>query len=233
MYNPLIVATPCKHPDNLPYLLQSFNPSIFFGLEWHILVDANTVNRQEWEPKIAKLVSGITRFRTAVTFEYHDDPRHSAKNILLNRALTRAFSIYAGFYFCILKDTNILHPSFLPVIENYTNRFPEKCYVYGCHLCTVPGQTMYTEHRVVMPADLNVIDLTQLSTAQYTVHSKFIGNTRFTRDDACSEGMFISEIFDKHEEDFKFLPQVLAYNDSLGFSGDNIAPWVPPLEIGF
>jgi hypothetical protein len=192
MHNPLIVATACRHPDNLPRLLQSFNPPRTIDLEWHILVDANTVDQQEWEPKIAELVSVVTKFKVVVTFEHYDDnPGHFAKNILLNRALNRAFLIHSVFYFCILDDDNILYPSFLPVIESYIERFPEKCHVYVCH--------PYMDEHV--------------NAVQYTVYSKLIGGTRFMRDDAHAEDTFINQIFHMHSKKFKFVYWLIPYLD--------------------
>jgi hypothetical protein len=228
MHDTLIVHTACSRPQNLPYLLQSFNLSKATNLEWYITVDANIVNQQEWEPKIAKLMSNVDKFTVSVTFEPHENGPH-CENILRNIAIDRAFNKYPGFYFCILDDDNILHPSFLPVIENYIERFPEKGYVYACHHYNEVGPAPWMEKHVLMSAGPQFVRPTQIDSAQYTVHSKLIEDIRFIPDDTCADGIFINQIFNKHIEEFKFIYQPLSYHNVLR----PMQSFVPPLEIGF
>jgi hypothetical protein len=192
------------------------------------VVDANVVNQQEWEPKIAKLVSNVDKFTVSVVFEYHENLQYY-ENALRNVTINMAFNKYPGFYFCILDDDNILYPSFLPVIENYIERFPEKCYVYACHHYNETGPAPWMEKHVLMSAGPQFVRPTQIDAAQYTVHSKLIGDIRFIREDACADGTFINQIFNRHSEEFKFIYQPLSYHNVLR----PMQPFVPPLEIGF
>jgi len=229
MADPLVIHTCCSRPQNLPYLVQSLHyfPELL-NVRWDISIDSNRVSRMEWEQKILDITSTIDNIPVFVTFEEHEHIEYP-EYILRNRELERLFSGFPGFYFYTLDDDNILHPAFFPVIGHYIQNKPNKAYVFATIFQRENGPYPWIDSYLVRVPDPAFVRPTQIDIAQYVVHSSVIGDVRFLIRDGCADGVFIETLFNNKPTEFVFVPQILAYYNSL----NPMKPWVPPLEIGF
>ena len=225
MSDPLVIHTSCSRPENLPHLAQSFNVPSGLDVRWYISLDTRRVNVSEVEAGIEKLkqvLSGVD----VVTIHEEREEIPCPWNLMRNRLLDRLEG--SSFYFYMLDDDNILHPSFLMSVVPYLSKNTKGLIfssIYDWEPHPYPWRTKY----VIQLARPEFTRPTQIDTAQYIVHSDIIGSTRFIENDYCSDGIFIQTIFNSHPDSFVFLPQVLVYYNSL----NPMKPWVPPLEIGF
>jgi len=180
----LSIITACSRPQNLKQIYESIDFSLVY--KWYIVYDTSR-GRIYDEQKFLKENDKI--------IEINCNKEGYAGHPQINMALDR---IKEGFVY-VMDDDNIFHKKFwflFPTLD------PEFVYTWD--------QDRIQEGRILKGGQ---IEETKIDTSQFIVPRNLIGSIRWVVHKDAGDFRFISQIYKKHEEKFKYIPEVACYHN--------------------
>jgi hypothetical protein len=179
------IITACSRPQNLKEIYDSID---FKNLDkWYIIYDSSKCRRHEFEFTLDTHTQKIV--------ELTCDQPGFAGHPQINYALDL---IEKGFVY-IMDDDNIFHPNFWNLLDTLD---PEFVYTWD--------QNRIQEGRILKGGQ---IEEEKIDTSQFIVPKELIGSTRWAVHRSAGDFRFIKQIFKKHEDKFKYIPEVACYHN--------------------
>jgi len=129
------------------------------------------------------------------------------RNFALNKCLETAWDNYSSTWVYFLDDDNLIHPDFIKLIGQIAQRANEK--IYKGYIF---GQDRGDTQLIPRPDRINV---NQIDTAMYLLHSSIIDKARWKEDEHVADGLFIQEIYQKNRKHFHVSPTIMAYYNKI------------------
>jgi hypothetical protein len=181
----LSIITACSRPQNLKKIYDSIK---FDQVEkWYIIYD--TSRDRTYDKQFTK------DSNSDKILELMCDKEGFAGHPQINYALDL---IKDGFVY-IMDDDNIFHPTFWELLETLD---PDHVYTWD--------QNRIQEPRILKGG---LIKEEKIDTSQFIVPRNLIGSIRWAEQRSAGDFRFISQIYKKHEEKFKYIPKVACYHN--------------------
>lgn len=198
----LNVITRCTRPDNLPLLWDSMGVSGDHGVlvKWFVLFDTSMIVTIG-----ADILTGL--YREGVDIRFTEGTKGDYGHILLNDVLD---DIEDGWVY-VLDDDNTIDSNLLMEFAVLIKTHPDKRVLLFSQ--DVGGRDFTKlKTRVACPDNIRVggVDM-----AQFIVRRDLIGNRRFPNNTYVADGVFISELYRDHPQDFLFCDKILTLYNSI------------------
>jgi hypothetical protein len=179
------IITACSRPQNL----KKINDSIEFSMvkKWYIIYDTSKCRKYEEQ--------FIGSSNSKQILELFCDTPGFAGHPQINMALDL---IEDGFVY-IMDDDNIFHPTFwtlLPTLDK------DSVYTWD--------QDRIQEKRIMKGGR---IEEEKIDTSQFIVPRNLIGSVKWAEQRSAGDFRFISQIYKKHKDKFKYIPKVACYHN--------------------
>lgn len=228
----LNIITRCTRFTKIREIYSSFeNNSKLFKLNWYVLFDLT--NLIEISTDILSFLNPIAIMR------FYDSQDGDFGHDMINKTIDE---ITDGLIY-VLDDDNILHPNFIPLLENWFTNHPHKD---GIIFSQKIGGIDFTgeDLRIASPENVKV---SKIDMAQFCMKRELYGNHRIPKNMYVGDGVLIEEIYNNNVDRFwivdeiacyynyfkqievkdYFLPRVLVIGDKLDFElkSHTIANW--------
>ena len=178
------IITACSRPQNLKKIYDSID--FHMVNKWYIIYDTSKCRTYEFQfPLEPKILE--------LTCDKQGFAGHPQINFALE--LTKGQD---GFMY-IMDDDNIFHEHFwklLPTLD------PEMVYTWD--------QNRIQENRIMKGGK---IEEEKIDTSQFIVPRSLIGNIKWADQRSAGDFRFISQIFKRHEEKFRYIPEIACYHN--------------------
>jgi hypothetical protein len=196
----LNIITPCTQTENLELLHESIitaKKNLPIDIVWHIVFD--TLCDVVFDT-LSDATSDLIKSNEMLVLTSHTGDKESvAGNIQINHALS---NIEKGFIY-ILRDDNLIHPEILDYLYRGANSVN-----FGGLL--VEQFLEDDEIRLIKPAPTKPIS-GFLDCAQFIIKTELVENLRFHLGIPNACGIFLQQIYNKHQDRFEIITKPLAY----------------------
>lgn len=187
------IITRCTRQTNLLKIYESLKTDKF-KVNWFVLFDVSNI--KDIDPKLLYNLQGKCEIRYMKSIE--NDYGYSMINEVLNE-------ISSGWIY-ILDDDNIIHEDFFESLYKNINNNPDKnAFVFNQKVDGLDFTGI--DIRIASPQNMYIggIDV-----AQFCIKRELISDSKFGSG-YTGDGIFISEFYSKHSEQFYFIDEVLCY----------------------
>jgi len=181
----LSIITACSRPQNLKKIYESIK---FDQVEkWYIIYDTSKCRTYD------ETFIGDTNAEKIL--ELSCNKEGFAGHPQINYALDL---IKDGFVY-IMDDDNIFHPTFWTILKDLDLEF---IYTWD--------QDRIQEGRILKGGQ---IEREKIDTSQFIVPRNLIGSVKWAEQKSAGDFRFISQIYNKHEDKFKYIPKTACYHN--------------------
>jgi len=183
--NYLTIITPCIKQENLDTIKNSID--FTKNLLWIIIYDTTNKKFEHKYNNVPKIVE----------YDYSDTTGTSG-NPQRNFGLDK---VKNGFIY-FLDDDNIIHPKFWEILPAFVNT-----YIYTF------DQQNGTNNNIRLVG--HNVEIGKIDTAQFVVPYEMINDLRWNKEDYKADGIFITELYKKYPNNFKYINGVYCYYNYL------------------
>jgi hypothetical protein len=180
----LSIITACSRPQNLIKIYDSIDFSMVN--KWYIVYDTSKCRTYDFQFSLEPKILELTCDKKG----YGGHPQ-------INMALD-LIQDYGGFVY-VMDDDNVFHTEFwklLPTLDR------DSVYTWD--------QNRIQEGRILKGGK---IEEEKIDTSQFIVPRSLIGNIRWAEQRSAGDYRFISKIFKKHADKFKYIPKIACYHN--------------------
>jgi hypothetical protein len=179
------IITACSRPQNLKRIYESIDFTMVSM--WYIIYDTSNCRTYDFQfsldPNQEKI---IELFCNKNGFAGHPQ-------------INLALDLIKDTFVYVMDDDNIFHKDFWTTLPNLD---PEFVYTWD--------QNRIQEGRILKG---DTIERNNIDTSQFIVPRELIGSTRWAVHKSAGDFRFISQIYKKHNDKFKYIPKVLCYHN--------------------
>ena len=181
----LSIITACSRPQNLKRIYESIDFTMVSM--WYIIYDTSNCRTYDFQfsldPNQEKI---IELFCNKNGFAGHPQ-------------INLALDLIKDAFVYVMDDDNIFHKDFWTTLPSLD---PEFIYTWD--------QNRIQEGRILKG---DTIEKNNIDTSQFIVPKELIGSTRWAVHKSAGDFRFISQIYKKHHDKFKYIPKILCYHN--------------------
>lgn len=198
---PLTIISPCSRISNIEHLRYNIihNDKSQYIFRWLLILDKSKIDQND-----SKLQAELKWLDNIPGFEYYF--YNNEGSISGNSQRNFGLSLVNAGWVYFLDDDNVIHQNYFTQMAKLIRQHPNKKGI-------ITNQ-VHKDGLIRLAASLD-IGAGKTDTAQFTIHSSLIGDTKWIEHDYCADGYFIKELYDKDPDAFLIVNENLSYYNFL------------------